>query len=106
MKGSVIVGLNRQLNNQAATRAAAIQAKNTMGNLFAIELGNEPECKVHHSLWRTSWNLQRDLLSLDTVYASSSPIIPSGQSWNQDTDAASEKSWFTALSPSVKPHET
>ncbi|KAJ3487680.1 hypothetical protein NLI96_g3377 [Meripilus lineatus] len=78
MKGSVIVGLNRQLNNQAATRAAAIQAKNTMGNLFAIELGNEPE-----------------------FYASNSPIIPSGQSWNQDTDAASEKSWFTALSPSV-----
>ena len=46
MKGAVTVGLNRQLNNQPASLAAAVQAKNTMGNLLAIELGNEPECKM------------------------------------------------------------
>ncbi|THH27708.1 hypothetical protein EUX98_g6485 [Antrodiella citrinella] len=40
---AVTLGLNRQLNNQAASLAAAVQAKNTMDNLFALELGNEPE---------------------------------------------------------------
>ncbi|THU83937.1 hypothetical protein K435DRAFT_929295 [Dendrothele bispora CBS 962.96] len=44
MSGEVTVGLNRQLNNQGNTRDAAVQAKNTMPNLFAIELGNEPDC--------------------------------------------------------------
>ncbi|KAH8107834.1 hypothetical protein BXZ70DRAFT_1003265 [Cristinia sonorae] len=78
LKGDVTVGLNRQLNNQAASLAAAVQAKKTMGNLFAFELGNEPE-----------------------FYASNSAIIPKGQSWNQDTDAASQKSWFTTFSSSV-----
>ncbi|CAL1708074.1 unnamed protein product [Somion occarium] len=78
MKGDVTVGLNRQLNNQAITLQAAQQAKQSIGNLFAIELGNEPE-----------------------FYASNSPVIPSGQSWNQDTDAASEKSWFSTFSGSV-----
>ncbi|KAL4252614.1 Glycoside hydrolase family 79 protein [Abortiporus biennis] len=79
MKNSVTVGLNRQLNNQPASLAAAVQAKNIMSNLFAIELGNEPE-----------------------FYASNSPIIQAnGGTWNQDVDATSEKSWFTTFSSSV-----
>jgi hypothetical protein len=39
------LGLNRQLDNQAASLAAAKLAKQQMENLFAIELGNEPECQ-------------------------------------------------------------
>ncbi|KAJ3535347.1 hypothetical protein NM688_g6992 [Phlebia brevispora] len=79
LKGPVTMGLNRQLNNQTASLGAAILAKDQMTNLFAIELGNEPE-----------------------FWASDSPIIVAGgQGWNQDLDAASEKSWFTTLSTSV-----
>lgn len=44
LKGQVTLGLNRQLNNQPASLAAAKLAKQNMQNLFAIELGNEPEC--------------------------------------------------------------
>ncbi|KAJ8523517.1 hypothetical protein ONZ45_g96 [Pleurotus djamor] len=77
LRGDVSVGLNRRLNNQANTLSAAVRAKQTMPNLLSIELGNEPE-----------------------FYASGSPIIPSG-GWNPATDAASQKAWFTALSPSL-----
>ncbi|KAJ3975093.1 hypothetical protein EV361DRAFT_890688 [Lentinula raphanica] len=77
LKGNVTIGLNRQLNNQANTLSAAVQAKNSMPNLYAIELGNEPD-----------------------LYASTSPIVPSS-GWSQTADAASEKSWFTAIAPSV-----
>ncbi|KAI0344513.1 hypothetical protein BDW22DRAFT_1326510 [Trametopsis cervina] len=79
LKGNVTLGLNRQLDNQPASLAAAILAKQQMGNLFAIELGNEPE-----------------------FYASNSPIIvDGGKGWNQDVDAASQKSWFKTFSASV-----
>lgn len=43
--GKVILGLNRRLNNIANSIAAAKVAKQSMGNLDAIELGNEPNCK-------------------------------------------------------------
>lgn len=46
MRGPVTLGLNRQLNNQSASLAAAQLAKQSMDNLFAIELGNEPECET------------------------------------------------------------
>ena len=45
--GQVIVGLNRRLNNQSNTIAAAALAKDTINNLYAIELGNEPNCKFY-----------------------------------------------------------
>ncbi|KAI0310273.1 hypothetical protein OF83DRAFT_1178736 [Amylostereum chailletii] len=73
LQGDVTIGLNRQLNNQTNTRAAAVQAKSVMGNLLAIELGNEPE-----------------------FYASNSPIVPSG-GWNPTADGASQQSWQNAL---------
>lgn len=44
LKGQVTLGLNRQLDNQSASLAAAVLAKKNMPNLFALELGNEPEC--------------------------------------------------------------
>lgn len=44
-KGSVVMGLNRGKNNIANTIAAAKIAVSAMGNLLAIELGNEPECE-------------------------------------------------------------
>jgi hypothetical protein len=40
----VTIGLNRQLNNQANSLQAAVQAKSAMSNLYAIEIGNEPDC--------------------------------------------------------------
>jgi hypothetical protein len=46
MKGDVTVGLNRRLNDQANTLAAAVQATKSMKNLLSIELGNEPECEA------------------------------------------------------------
>jgi len=42
--GDVTLGLNRQLNNQTNSLEAAQRAAETMSNLFAIELGNEPDC--------------------------------------------------------------
>jgi hypothetical protein len=44
--GSVVLGLNRGHNNITNTVAAAKTAVSEMGNLLAIELGNEPECKL------------------------------------------------------------
>ncbi|KAI0768691.1 glycoside hydrolase superfamily [Trametes elegans] len=77
LKGDVTLGLNRQLNNQANSLAAGSRAKQGMGNLLALELGNEPD-----------------------LYASSSPIA-AGAGWSQSADAASEARWFTALAPSL-----
>lgn len=43
--GTVVMGLNRGKNDLANTIAAAKVAVSEMGNLLAIELGNEPECE-------------------------------------------------------------
>ncbi|KAJ9150383.1 Glycoside hydrolase family 79 protein [Pleurostoma richardsiae] len=67
--GSVVVGLNRGKNNTANTIAAAKVAVSEMGNLVAIELGNEPE------YWK-----------------SDGQPIASG-TWNPSTDAASQNNW-------------
>lgn len=52
LKGQVTLGLNRQLDNQSASLAAAVLAKKSMPNLFAFELGNEPECEQPPSAQR------------------------------------------------------
>lgn len=44
--GEVILGLNRRLNNISNTIAAAKLAQSQATNLYAMELGNEPNCKV------------------------------------------------------------
>lgn len=41
--GRVTLGLNRRLNNIANTISAAALAKQKIGTLHAIELGNEPD---------------------------------------------------------------
>lgn len=95
LKGSVIVGLNRQLNNQGNSLSAAQAAKSAMGNLFAIELGNEPDCE------RVLVNRLRTLiLTQSQVYSSGSPIA-SGTGWSNSIDIQNEAKWFTALAPSV-----
>lgn len=43
--GSVVLGLNRRLSNIENTISAASVAVSEMGNLNAIELGNEPNCR-------------------------------------------------------------
>lgn len=45
--GQVVVGLDRGKNNLTNTIAAAKVAVSEMGNLLAIELGNEPECELN-----------------------------------------------------------
>ncbi|CAK7221815.1 hypothetical protein SBRCBS47491_004657 [Sporothrix bragantina] len=68
--GSVVLGLNRGYNNVTNTIAAAQTAVKNMGNLIAIELGNEPE-----------------------YFASAGQAITSGISWTPAADAASQDNW-------------
>lgn len=42
--GDVIMGFNRRLDNMANTIAAASLADEEMENLYAVEVGNEPNC--------------------------------------------------------------
>lgn len=51
--GEIILGLNRRLNNISNTIAAAELAQSQATKLYAIELGNEPNCKIQIllSLW-------------------------------------------------------
>lgn len=42
-KSQVTLGLNRQLDNESNTLEAAVRAKEAMHNLYAVELGNEPD---------------------------------------------------------------
>ncbi|KAH8109882.1 hypothetical protein DFH11DRAFT_1810021 [Phellopilus nigrolimitatus] len=78
LAGDVTIGLNRQLNDIANTQEAAEEAVQRVKGLLAFELGNEPD-----------------------LYAGSSPIVPSGESWSPTTDGESQKSWFTSISSSV-----
>lgn len=45
LSGDVTIGFNRQLNDISNVGAAAAEAQDTMSNLYAIELGNEPDCE-------------------------------------------------------------
>ncbi|KAI0259233.1 glycoside hydrolase family 79 protein [Gloeopeniophorella convolvens] len=73
LPGDVTIGLNRQLNNQSNTRAAAAAARAAVPHLLALELGNEPE-----------------------FYAAGSPIIPAS-GWSPTADGASQQAWQNAL---------
>ncbi|KAF4551086.1 Glycosyl hydrolase family 79 C-terminal beta domain-containing protein 2 [Elsinoe fawcettii] len=70
--GKVTIGLNRRLNNLQNTQDAAKQAVSVMGNLQAIELGNEPN-----------------------FFTSSDPIA--GGSWSASKDFDSQVSWQTSI---------
>ncbi|TFK53939.1 glycoside hydrolase family 79 protein [Heliocybe sulcata] len=78
LKGDVTVGLNRQLNNLTNSLAAAEHANAIMENLYAMELGNEPD-----------------------LYSQSSPIVPAGSTWSPSVDGQSQRAWFTSMAPSV-----
>ncbi|KAE8336550.1 hypothetical protein BDV24DRAFT_178432 [Aspergillus arachidicola] len=71
--GQVIIGLNRRLNNQSNTIAAATLAKDTIKNLYAIELGNEPN-----------------------FFTDSDPIADGG-SWDDAADYKSQVAWQDAV---------
>ncbi|KAL3481247.1 hypothetical protein BJX99DRAFT_253905 [Aspergillus californicus] len=71
--GSVVLGLNRRLDDITNTIAAASLAISEMGNLNAIELGNEPN-----------------------FFTSSDPIANSA-SWTAAADYASQVSWQDAV---------
>ncbi|EHA27657.1 hypothetical protein ASPNIDRAFT_41596 [Aspergillus niger ATCC 1015] len=72
-EGAVTIGLNRRLDNIDNTIAAAKIAKSNIANLYAIELGNEPN-----------------------FFTSSDPIAD-GQSWTAAADAASQVSWQASV---------
>ncbi|KAL3466116.1 hypothetical protein BJX64DRAFT_296058 [Aspergillus heterothallicus] len=72
--GSVVLGLNRRLNNIANTISAADLAVQQMPNLKAIELGNEPN-----------------------FFSSSDPIANGASSWTAAADYASQVSWQDAV---------
>lgn len=86
--GEIILGLNRRLNNISNTITAAKLAQSEASNLYAMELGNEPNCKVqifpHQSPDANS--------AIPTVYASSDPIA-GGASWTAAADYASQVKW-------------
>ncbi|KAL1961736.1 hypothetical protein VTN77DRAFT_1098 [Rasamsonia byssochlamydoides] len=67
--GSVTIGLNRRLNNISNTIEAAKVAVSKIPNLYAIELGNEPN-----------------------FFTSSDPIA-NGSAWTPAADAASQVFW-------------
>lgn len=68
--GSVVMGLNRGKNNVDNTIAAAEVAVSEIGNLLAIELGNEPE-----------------------YYPKDGQPIASGLDWTPAADAVSQNNW-------------
>ncbi|KAF2226017.1 hypothetical protein BDZ85DRAFT_193194 [Elsinoe ampelina] len=74
--GKVTIGLNRRLNNQPNTLAAAKEAVSAVTNLQAIELGNEPN-----------------------FFSSSDPIA--GGSWSASKDFDSQVSWQNAIGPAL-----
>lgn len=45
LSGPTTIGINRRLNNLTNGIAAAKQAVSAMNNLYAFELGNEPDRK-------------------------------------------------------------
>ncbi|CAG8395580.1 unnamed protein product [Penicillium salamii] len=71
--GKVIIGLNRRLDNISNTIAAALVAQKEMDNLYAIELGNEPN-----------------------FFVDSDPIAR-GASWTAAADEASQIEWQDAV---------
>ncbi|KAL4771977.1 hypothetical protein BDW60DRAFT_222873 [Aspergillus nidulans var. acristatus] len=71
--GSVVLGLNRRLNDIENTISAAGRAVSEMGNLQAIELGNEPN-----------------------FFTDDDPIAD-GASWTASADYASQISWQDAV---------
>jgi hypothetical protein len=71
--GSVVLGLNRRLNDLANTISAAELAVDQMLNLKALELGNEPN------------------------FFSSSDPIANGAAWTAAADYASQVSWQDAV---------
>lgn len=69
--GTVVVGLNRGKNNIDNTIAAAKVAVAEVKNLLAIELGNEPECKLETTQRRSQ------MLTLDqTIPRTVNPLPP------------------------------
>ncbi|RAH51199.1 glycosyl hydrolase family 79 C-terminal domain-containing protein [Aspergillus brunneoviolaceus CBS 621.78] len=71
--GSVTIGFNRRLDNINNTIAAAKVATSTINNLYAIELGNEPN-----------------------FFTSSDPIAD-GKSWTAAADAVSQVAWQSSV---------
>ncbi|KAK2785115.1 hypothetical protein FQN52_008601 [Onygenales sp. PD_12] len=71
-EGPVTLGLNRRLDNIDNTVAAATVAIEEMGNLYAIELGNEPN-----------------------FFTGSDPIA--GGSWDASKDRTSQISWQNSV---------
>ncbi|KAJ9245055.1 CAZyme family GH79 [Paecilomyces variotii] len=75
--GSVTIGLDRRLNNISNTIAAAKVAVSVIPNLYALELGNEPN-----------------------FFVSSDPIA-NGSSWTAAADASSQVLWQKSVATAL-----
>lgn len=73
--GTVVLGLDRGQNNISNAVNAAKAAKELIPNLYAFELGNEPDLFGYLAF----------------------PIAPNPSTWTPATDAASEAQWQTAV---------
>lgn len=67
------LGLNRRLDDVENTIAAAKVVQSKVTNLYAIELGNEPNCELKHT------NLDQVLMFQSSNRATPSPTGQPGQ---------------------------
>lgn len=74
--GEIILGLNRRLNNIANSIQAAELAQSEAANLYAMELGNEPNCKVQ--CFPISGHLLIQPCAQSTPAATQLPVVPRG----------------------------
>ena len=93
--GRVVVGFNRGKNNIANTIAAAKMAVAEVKNLLAIELGNEPECKLH-PVCQTNHHETYPWAD----YTKDGQPIASG-TWNPSVDATSQVNWNIQVGSAV-----
>lgn len=93
----MITGLDRRLNNISNTIAAAKVAVSVIPNLYALELGNEPNCKHNTSI---IWQHKNWFLTPIPVFVSSDPIA-NGSSWTAAADASSQVSWQESVATAL-----
>lgn len=114
LSGDVTIGFNRQLNDISNVGAAATEAQDTMSNLYAIELGNEPDCK-HSSLLfsplffhegRRRSDLSHDMDSIRQWVAYHTLVwrLDSNHRWSISKGMGNGLGSFSAYTISLHPH--
>ncbi|KAI7940237.1 hypothetical protein MJO28_013889 [Puccinia striiformis f. sp. tritici] len=115
LKGATTLGLNRQQGDKNNAGLAALAAVQKMKNLYALELGNEPNCAARHFVVISFFSKQKRIekLILGTHFANSPTVLclsvwdpqspeVGGKPWTPEADAASQIQWQQAISQQVK----